>query len=302
MNALFFCFLASIFSALGNLLFRINAAKGSGVDNSKSYLFVFYLVSFIFSLVLNPQVLSTAPKFSMLLIGAMVGVINVSLMFITSKALAKGPAGLTFAFQSASAVFPGLLLFSIFGAPYGFSFTLMQFFGVSLVLLGLFAGTQRSSSDGKKASVQWLKYALALFCVQVMALSLIQGRCVLFDCEKVGGFLAQFSLSQADDIWFMPGQFGISLLLQGAILINEKKPIQRNSLFFGVLGGATFFACTYLLLLSTKIALPREKAILFPFSAVSTIILCNLWARQIYKEKFNFLSNGLCASGIFLAV
>lgn len=278
-------------AALTNLFFRMNTAR---VNSVSGFLVLFYLSAFVFSLLLSPEIFSIKINFTIISLGSLVGALNVGLMFLTASALKEGPAGLTYAFQNASSVFPGIILFLIFGIQYGFSCSGIQLMGISLVILGLFVGTLKKG--GGKASFSWLRYAMACLLVQVFALSIIQGRCVLF--------LVDPQVVQ-QDMWFMPAQFGTALILQSMILINElrnKKGVQKEEIFFGTLAGLTYCGGTMMLLLATKYASPSETSILFPCFAVATIILCNLWAAFLYGEKFQWLSNAICTAGIFLSL
>ena len=62
------------------------------------------------------------------------------MMLLTTRALQNGPAGLTFAFQNPSAVFPGMILFILFGIRYGLSLipTLNSWHYISYI--GTFSG------------------------------------------------------------------------------------------------------------------------------------------------------------------
>jgi len=293
-------------AALSNLFFRNSSVRSSATSSPNSYLVCFYFFSFLASLILSPSIWQVKPDFATIAIGGIVGVLNVSLMLLTSQALKKGPSGLTFAFQNASAVFPGALLFVIFGTKFGFSCSFIQVIGMGLVLFGLFLGAKKESKKesvgANAASTTWLKYAIACLAVQVMALTLIQGRCVLFESDKLGSFLSTFAVSEDSDGWFMPGQFGVAFCLQLFLFLREKQGIKKHEAVYGFLGGLANFGSTCLLLFATKYALPAEKGILFPCFAVTTIVLCNLWANRLYKEEFNFLANAVCAIGIFVGV
>src|SRR5690606_26495300 len=109
-----------------------------------------------------------------------------------------------------------------------------------------------------QASSKWLKYALACFIFQIFAITFIQARCILFDYDQVGGLFSDFTLTEADDVWFMPGQFGASFIMQAVIFLRENKKFQKNEVIYGCLGGIANFSSTCLLLLATKIALPFE--------------------------------------------
>lgn len=301
MSSLVFVFLAAGCAALSNLFFRKNFTLSTNVTTS-GYLLVFYFFSFILSFVFYPNIWSTSINFTVVMIGGCVGFLNVALMVVTGHALQRGPAGLTFAFQNASAVFPGLILFLLFDSSFGFSCSYLQLIGMAFVVMGLFLGAKKESINGSTVYSTWLKYALICFIVQILALTLIQGRCILLESDKLEGFLAHFTFTEMDDIWFMPGQFGVAFLLQVLMFFKEKRQFQTSEIMCGSLGGLANFGSTGLLLLATKLALPFEKCILFPCFSVATIILCNIWANKLYKENFNLRANMMCSFGVFLGI
>jgi hypothetical protein len=302
MSSLIFSFLASGCAALSNLFFRKNARGSTDVDSSTGYAVLFYFFSWMASLIFYPEIWKVNINVVTLAIGCCEGFLNVILMLVMSKALNQGPAGLTFAFQNASAVFPGILLFVCFGPKFGFACSSLQLIGLTLVLIGLFLGAKNESTKDSKASFKWLKYALACFVIQALALTLIQGRCILFDCSRTELIPLSFRVKAAEDAWFMPAQFGTAFLLQALIFFREKRKLHITEMTYGVLGGLTNFGSTRLLLLATTLALPFEKGILFPCFAVSTIILCNIWANRLYNEDFNIKANSLCALGTFVGM
>ncbi len=292
MSGLTFTFLASALAALANFFFRKSSSESKASDPTNMYLLVYFFFSFVISLFIYREIHMATPSWIMIGVGTLVGILNVILMRITSKALSNGPAGLTFAFQNASAIFPGLFLFFTFGVAYGFTCSITQVIGLLLVLFGLYWGCR---NEGKTViNMTWLKYAIACFAVQILALFLIQARCVLFDCESI-------PIQQEDDIWFMPAQFAAATLLQGFICLKELSKMNRKLFLYGAWGGFANGGSTCLLLLATKWALPYEKTILFPSFSVATIILCNLWACKLYNEKFNTVTNATCAIGIVIS-
>lgn len=293
MNSITITLLASFLAASANLFFRINSSHKS-TASVNGYLFIYYFISFIASLFFFSEVWSSSISWQMIFLGGIVGGFNVALMVLTANALNTGPSGLTFAFQNASSVFPGFLLFIIFGTAYGFSCSITQLAGMALVILGLYLGAVGNSSGGS-VSKKWLIWALGAFSVQVIALAIIQGRCILFDSPLI-------NITAKDDPWFMPGQFGISTLLIGLVYLKEKSSLSIEDVKYGSLAGVANCAATGCLLLATKWALPTEKAVLFPIFAVTNIVLCNAWANRFYQEKFNLLSNAICALGIFLSL
>lgn len=302
MHSLVFSVIAAGFAALVNWSFRANTLKDKELDNSNGYLLSYYLTSFPLSLIISPEIWTIPLDLTMLITGCCVGFINIVLMLFTSKALKRGPAALTFAFQSSSSIIPGLILFSIFGSKFGYTCTPTHVLGITLVIFGLFLGTRTETTDQNPISKSWLKYAIGCFIAQAIALTLIQGRCIFFEMDKLGGFLSQFALSKSADVWFMPGQYGMSLLMISLIYFRGNGGIKKHEVLYGNLGGLATTIATCFLLFATKNAMPFEKGILFPCYAVATIILCNVWANRLYKENFNFLANSVCAVGIFLSL
>ncbi|MBS4168464.1 hypothetical protein [Parachlamydia sp. AcF125] len=299
MNALVISFIASAFSALSNLFFRKNTVD-SQQGSPSGFLVLFYLIAFLTALFFYPSIWSSPLNFAILAIGGSVGVLNIALMHLTSRALKYGPAGLTFAFQNSGAIFPGFLLFLIFGTSCGYSCSIFQLLGMLCVVGGLFIGARKESSHSAKNSSKWLIYALGCFAVQILALTLIQGRSILFQQDE--GPVSFFSANEMDDMWFMPAQFGTAFILQFALFLREKRPFNQAEVIYGCLSGIANFAATCLILFATRLALPFEKSMLFPCFSVGTFLLCNMWAKKLYKEDFNFLANGLCGLGIFMGI
>lgn len=301
MNSIIVSVIAAGCTALSSLTFRRYVGLSESSRNPSGYLLLFYLFSFFLSFFLFPSIWSSQISYTMIAIGASVGILNSSLMLCTSRALKFGPAGLTYAFQNASAIFPGLILFTLFGTEFGFTCTPWQLVGMGLVLLGLFLGAKNETGQLSTVSGQWLKYAIACFLIQILALTFIQARCLLFGLAG-DGFFSQLSVTEAHDVWFMPAFFATSSLMQAILFFSQSRRLERGEILYGCLGGIANFSSTCLLLLATKWALPFEKGILFPCFAVSALIFCNIWATTLYNEKFNFKTNILCSLGIFLAV
>lgn len=299
MGSLILCTIAACFSAFSNWIFRKNSLSLT-TSSISGYLLLFYFFSFILSLTISPSIWHVSFKYTMVVLGGIVGILNVGLMTFTSKALTKGPAGLTFAFQNASTVLPGLLLFFLFGFELGFAYSYIQLFGMMLVLIGLFFGTRGRKNDQVPISTRWLKYALALVLIQGVALTVIQGRFVFFEYFNFSDAMP-VEFEKADDVWFMPSQFGVAFILQSFIFCYEKRKLKKSEILFGTFSGLANCVSTCLLLLATKWATPIEQSVLFPLFAVTTIILCNLWASRLYKEKFNVVSNLICALGVFVS-
>jgi hypothetical protein len=303
MNAIMIVLVAATFTALSSLSFRRYLDSSQTASNPTGYLVVFYLLSFILSFFIFPDIWWSEVSYTMIGIGMVTGILNSSLMFYTSKALKHGPAGMTYAFQNASAIFPGIILFMILGSDFGFSCSLLQLAGMALVLVGLFIGAKGQAEGGEASNIsgRWLKYAVICFLIQILALTCIQARAVLFNLQG-DNFFSHLNITEAHDIWFMPAFFAMSSITQLTLYFRENKKLQKPEFMYGSLGGIANFSSTCLLLIATKWASPFEKGILFPCFAVAAMILCNLWATKLYQEKFNFKTNLLCSFGIFLAV
>ncbi len=302
MTAIIFSVFAAGSAALSNLFFHKNSHLSQESSNANGYLVFYYLISLILSFLFSINILNEGLHFGMVGIGACVGLLNIALMLLTSRALHEGPSALTFAFQNTSAVFPGMILFLLFGEERGFTYSYQQLIGILFVITGLFLGARNESGTRSVSIFQWLKYALACLGVQVLALTLIQARCVLFECAPVEDFSTSSSLASTDDVSFLIGQFGAAFFAQTLNFFLQKNPWPKKGAMYGSLGGIANFISTLMLLLATKWALPFEKGILFPCYAVGTIILCNIWAKWLYGEKFNLASNSTCAVGIAIGL
>ena len=290
MNTLLVTFFASICAAGSSLCFRKSA---DSPGSPSGYLIPFYLVAFLLSFFVYPETWSTPVNYVLLGIGACAGCLSALLMILIARALQHGPAGLTFAILNASAIFPGMVLFLTLGQDFGFACTWTQVAGMVLVLVGLFMGAKKES-EGKKGT--WLKYAFGCFFAQICILTLMQARCILFGCPE------WHMAVEADDVWFMPGQFGAALVMQMVLYWKDKPVVRRREFGLGMMGGIANFTSNMLLLVATKYALPLEKGIIFPVFAVAAMVLSNVWANRLYKENFNLKTNVLCSFGIFMAV
>ncbi len=307
MNFLLIILYAASFAALNNLIFRFNSSKSTNIN---SYMSALYLFSFLLSLLfLNKEI---EWNWTIVSIGMVVGVLNVCLMYLTALALKDGPSGAVFAFQNGAALFPGLILFLIFGPSYGYSLSQFQILGIILIVIGLYSFARNispsptlsievSASQVKNTpSYKWLPYALAAFSFQVLALTLIQWRCLLFS-NCADHFLIPIRLPEATDSFFMPSFFATAFILQVSVLIYQKQSFNWREASYGLGGGIANSLSTFFLMMATKRALPNEQTFLFPLFAVIVIILCSAWAKLIYKEKFDLVSISFCASGILIS-
>ena len=282
-------------------MFRKNTSLAPGAG-SHFYILNFYAGSLLLSLAVYPHLWETPVNWVVVCIGGCVGALNVLLMTMVATALRTGPSGLTFAFQNASAVFPGAILYLLFGADFGFSCSYYQLAGIALVIYGLFIGTQKSSQTTSAFLSKWLVYALLCGVLQTLAFTMVQGRCILFEQDKLVGIFSSCAIQEGDDAWFMPAQFGMSFCLQAIIALRQANKIHPANIVYGLTSGLSNGTCTFLILLATKLAPPSLKVVLFPCFAGLVIILCNLWANRLFKEHFNLKTNILCAAGIMLGI
>lgn len=300
--ALLIVFLGAIFAACANFFFRKNQEhKGS----SLAFLTNYYLFSLVISLFINPTLFTTRWNPVFMSIGSVAGALSVLLMLYTARALLTGPAGLTFAFQNAGAVLPSFLLFFLFGPSFDFILTSYHLIGVATVLVGLYLGarTQNAAVSPHYNFKKWVVYALSIFFIQGLSLSIFQWRCLLFSPLRMSHRLIPWTCPAQEDVWFVPGFFIMATLLLSLLFFGkEKRWMNRKEFFYGMLGGLLNGTTTFLLLLGTKQAATAQKAILFPFFAVSVILFCSIWGKAIYKEKVSWLGIFLCIFGVFFSL
>lgn len=294
MYALIPSFAAAASASLANLFFRKSSLK----QDVHGYLFCYYLISFLSTFAFYPSLTKIPFSPFLLAAGVFVGILNVLLMQVLSISLKYGPAGLTFAFQNASSIFPNALLFLIFGAAFEFIVTPYQVLGMSFVLLGLYFASWQDQP--LHLSSRWFKWTVLGFLLQMFILTFLQWRCLLFSHFE-NHLLIPFHFEESCDAWFMLGFLGGALLLQALIFLYRQRFLKKSELIFGSLGGLTNGVGTYLLLLATRGALPAEKGLIFPGFAVSVILLCNLWGYMLYREEMNYKANALCLLGIIIA-
>jgi hypothetical protein len=299
MTAITFVLLSACFTAIANLFLRKNLDYGG---SPSGYLVIFYLFSGLAACACAPALFKDGTPFSptMFSIGALVGILNGCLMLLTGKALALGPAGLTFAFVCVSSIVPSFVLPLVFGEPYGFLLTTGIIMGTCCILIGLFWAAY-SQSDQKKGSLTWFFAASGLLLIQGTILSLLQWRCLLSNEALPSHPLIFLRCSPEEEVWFMPGMFSVAFLMQTVTyMLSEKRLLHPAELGCGSLGGIANGTATFFLLWSTQVATGVEKGIIFPCSAIATIILCNLWGQILYKERVNWWANALCSFGIIL--
>lgn len=298
MIGLLITFLASSFCSVANFFIRKNL---NDQGSPQGYFLASFALSLLASMGMNfSKILHVPISIPMLLTGCIAGCLIVLMMNLTAAALTRGPAGLTFAFQTSGSVFPAAILFLLFGTAFGFTLTSFMLGGFCLIIAGLFWAAWPSHTETSRWKKGWLFYALSIFTIHLLLLVLIQWRCLAFTPGPSSPFIL-FHCSPEQDVWFMPGLFGIAFLLQVILSIRAKHWPTSKEILYGSLGGISNGLGTHCLLLATIFASSLLKGILFPLFTIGIIMICNLWSFLLYSEKVNWRANILCSAGILLA-
>lgn len=292
-------FLASLCAAGTNLCMRKNLDHGG---SSEASLVMYFIISLAVSFLINPLFTNeSGPSLVMMSLGMGVGLLMVGMMILTSKALVSGPSATTFAFQNSSCVIPSLILAMIFGVEYGFLMTPGLIIGAACVIAGLFL----AASKQKKfisISKSWYFFATMMFLMQAFILTMFQWRCLITQSSLPEHPLIPISCLIQEDVWFMPGLFIASSVMQAVYFFaKHRRWLKWNELFWGSLAGIGNGASTYFLLNATLAASTLERNIAFPLFAVMVIVICNLWGKKLYREPVSKLGTALCIGGILIA-
>ena len=255
---------------------------------------------FLVAILLNPvRTGDYAWSNCMLYFGLAAGIILAIMMICLGKSLESGPPGLTFAALNSSTVMPMILMVFLFGSPFGYVYTLFNGLGSFLVVLGLFwAGWSARSSEKK---IRWVAFVAGAFILHTLFLIIMQWRALFLHFPGENGLFLSFDMQDAKCQWFMPAVFFAAALIQIIVyLATQKRLPNRYETIYGILGGIANGVGTFFMIWSTEVSTPLEHAMIFPIFSVTIILLCNLWGQWLYKEKVNWLANGLCILGIFI--
>jgi hypothetical protein len=288
---------ASLFVAVSNYCMRRSIDSGG---SSKAFLMIQLSIVFLVAILLNPVRTGNYEISScMALFGIAGGIILAVMMICLGKSLESGPPGLTFAALNSSTVMPMLLMVFLFGAPFGYVYTLFNGLGSILVILGLFwAGWGARSSEKK---MRWTTFVIGAFVMHTLFLIIMQWRALFINFPGENGLFLNFDVADAKSQWFMPAVFFAAALIQIIVYIATQKRLpNRSETLYGVLGGITNGVGTFFMIWSTEVSSPLEHAMIFPIFSVAVILSCNLWGQWLYKEKVNWLANGLCVFGILV--
>ncbi len=287
--------LAALFVALSNLCMRRSIDAGG---SSKGFLMIQLTLVFLVAVFLNPvRTGELSWSTPMALFGFVGGLVLAVMMIALGKALERGPAGLTFAALNASTVMPMILMVMLFGANFGFNYTIYHAMGSLLVVAGLFwAGWEVMRSQ---KLMQWVGLVFAAFGLHVIFLVFMQWRALFINFPTAPGLFLSMDLSDARSQWFMPMVFLAASLVQIVVYFkaNKKWPA-RSEWMYGVLGGFANGIGTFFMIRSTEVASTWERAMIFPLFSVGVIVACNIWGKWLYREKINWLATSCCIVGV----
>jgi hypothetical protein len=290
--------IAALFIALSNYCMRRSIDAGG---TSKGFLMIQLFIVFLVAILLNP-VRSGDYHWSNCMAGfAIAGGLVLALMMASlGRSLETGPPGLTFAALNASTVMPSILMVLLFGATFGYQYTLWNGIGSLFVVGGLFwAGWATSRSEQKSV---WIMFITAAFFLHVLFLVFLSWRALFINFPGENGLFLSFDMDDAKCQWFMPMVFCVAFLVQTAIYITAEKRIPRKGeVGYGIIGGIANGVGTFFMIRATEVSTSVEHAIIYPLFAVTIIILCNIWGQWLYKEKVNWKANSLCVLGILVA-
>jgi hypothetical protein len=288
---------ASLFVAASNFCMRRSIDSGG---SSKAFLMIQLSLVFLVAVLLNPvRTGDYTVSGCMITFGLAAGVVLAIMMICLGKSLESGPPGLTFAALNASTVMPMLCMVFLFGAPFGYIYTLFNGLGSLLVVFGLFWAAWGARSSEKK--MRWAAFITGAFVLHILFLIVMQWRALFLNFPGENGLFLNFDVQDARNQWFMPSIFFAATLVQVIVyLATQKRLPNRSETTYGILGGITNGVGTFFMIWSTEVSTPLEHAMIFPIFSVVIILSCNAWGQWLYKEKVNWPANALCVLGIFI--
>ncbi len=292
---LFFAFLASLFASASNLCMRRSIDAGG---SNKAFVLIQMSIACVVATLLGPvKANAYACNAPILYLGLFSGVILAMLLYTIGRALLAGPAGLTFAILSASTVMPAIVMATLFGAAFGFAYTVWHGLGSLLVLAGLFWAS--SSLDGLTHRRKWILFVSAMFALHVALLVIYQWRALLVTLPTSATSLFPSNAIQSQ--WFTPVMYlGAALVQFVFYLRTEARMPNVQEWLYGIGGGVTNSLCTIFLLQGTEVASGLERIVLFPFFSIGILVLSNWWGQRLYRETVNWRACQICALGLFI--
>ncbi len=288
---------AGAFISLSNLFMRKSIDQGG---TTKGFLIFQMGMAFFVACLLNPvKTGHYSINLPIVSLGALAGLILVSMLFFLGKSLERGPSGLTFSILNGATVMPAIAMALLFGSSYGFPYTVWHAMGSLLVIWGLFLGGRGLA--GLRDKKGWISFCLAMFSLHVLLLVLFQYRALLLNLSRPEELLSFFNSELIQSQWFTPAMFATASFIQIILFFSsEKRAPRRLEIYYGVLGGVMNGLCTYCMIRSTEIASPLENAVIFPIFSVMTIVLSNLWSQRLYQEKVNWRACQFCVFGLVI--
>ena len=297
--AIFLMILAGAFVSLSNLFMRRSIDQGG---TTKGFIVFQMAMAAVVAFFLNPvRAGDYSINSSIIIFGALTGIVLASMGFFLGKSLENGPPGVTFSMLSSATVFPAIVMALFFGASYGFPYKFWHAAGSFVVLFGLYiAGKGAQESPNKK---KWMVFCLTMFSLHVAVLALFQFRALLLNVADPQTITSFFTSETIRSQWFMPFMFLSACAFQTAVfLYYERRRIRLLEASFGLMGGLANGTGTYFMIKSTELAGPLENALIFPLFSVTIITLSNLWSKQLYQENVNWRACQFCALGLIVGM
>jgi hypothetical protein len=284
--------LAALFIAGSNLFMRRGIDAGG---TAKVFLAIQMSAAFAIAFLMGPvKTGSYAINLPIVILGLLTGMFLAVMLYVLGRALEKGPPGLTFSVLSSSSVMPGIVMAALFGASFGFHYTVWHAFGSLLVLAGLFWGGK--GLQGMQDLKAWVVLVSLLFALHVAILAIYQWRAMVLNYPS-----SLISAEDARSQWFMPmlylGAAAVELLI--FFSSRPRKPFFKEWLY-GFAAGSFNCLCTFFLIEATELAKGLENAVIFPLFSIGTILFSNLWGQHLYQEKVNWRACQVCLFGIIL--
>ena len=289
---LFSATLAALFVALSNLFMRRSLDAGG---TTRGFLVVQMSVAFLVAILLGPiKTNSYTWNGPIVVLGLFSGLVLAAMLLVLGKALEKGPPGFTFSILSAATVMPAIVMATLFGAAFGFYYTVWHGIGSLLVLAGLYwAGRGMDGMQNRRA---WVILAITMFSLHALLLVIYQWRAIVMNYPS-----ALISSEQVRSQWFMPTLYlGAAIVQMVIYLKNERRKLVLKEWLYGCGAGACNSLCTFFLIQATEVATGFQSAVIFPFFSIGTIIFSNLWGQHLYNEKVNWKACQVCALGILI--
>lgn len=282
--------LAALCVALSNLFMRRSMDAGG---TTKSFLVIQMFIAFLVAFLIGPvKTGSYAWNAPIILLGLCSGLVLAAMLLVLGRALENGPPGYTFSILSAATVMPAIIMAMLFGATFGFYYTVWHGVGSLLVLAGLFWAGRSMGSIQRS----WVLLATLMFSLHVLLLVIYQWRAILINHPT-----SFFSAEQVRSQWFMPTLYLGAALVQLAIYLKAAhRKILPKEWLYGFGGGVSNSLCTFFLIQATETATGFQNAIIFPFFSIGTIVFSNLWGQRLYKEKVNWRATQVCMLGILI--